>query len=72
MDKLQLRCRKYRMAHTIRRNLQAIFKKSDRPTGQYDDPQRQTFEFQMSVPRERHKYIRSKQQNYRYTILHAH
>ena len=57
-------------------HLKTVLEKGDAPTEQNDRPQRPIFkklelsQFQMSVPRECHKYIRYNQQQYGINSLH--
>ena len=49
-------------ADTIGRHLEKIFKKREEPACTHHQPKRLVFEFQMPIPRERHKNIRDKEQ----------
>jgi hypothetical protein len=65
LDDLQLRGGINRVAPAIGWHLQQVFEERDAPTGQDDQQQRLAFEFQMAVPRERHKHVRAGQQHNR-------
>src|ERR1700759_4843176 len=65
LDHLQLIRRKRLRANPVRRHLQAVLKKRNRPAHQDHLPQRHTAILQVSVPRERHKDVRPNQQQYR-------
>ena len=65
LNDLQLRDGINRIAPAIGGNHENVFKESDAPTREDDQPQRQTFEsrVQIAIPCERHENIRADQQN---------
>src|ERR1700722_7363990 len=65
LDRLQLRRTVDGVADAVAGNLQAVLEERDAPAYENDDPQRTIGEFQVAVPREGHKDVRSDQQGYR-------
>jgi hypothetical protein len=57
LDGLKLRAGKFVGAKTIGRDLEAVFKEGDAPTGEDDLPQGRTAVFEVTVPGEGHKNV---------------